>query len=875
MGARDRNVQRCCAGGIHQRHICGANVLNLHRAAWLPAFILTLCFGSASSGQSLDDHVDEDRYLRGLSDLILPEVLEHYIELYPPEDELAETEYQLALDRMRLRDRQLSPQQRETIVQSMIARRDELIRNNPGDRRLPLWLADQATDLYFELLPIEAALLTSHHGIPTPRQRDRAQRGVESMLHYASLAAHSIDRVLLDLENSPGYSESISLQLERRALAEQQRDRRMPFLHGIAAYLHAELNLEAGAEREEMLVLSRQLLASLPDKLHVPLNDHAQLYAAFAALRLGETETARRELTTLVGRESLDEALRFSAQLGIAQSPRELSRLAGQYRGRETLFYRLIVADALFKIHHDTKMQEAVAAYTDLLERDFGVGVDQMRDIVFDRLVRAIDPDAPPASLPPIAAIAQAGRIVQDDAQRQEAIATLDTMLESETVRGDDRALALLTLGRAHHADEHPLDAARQFITLAREHPTNRDAERAIEWGASLAAEVYQSNADEARTVLREALDVLLSQFANLRSINRWRYTAGQLALREGRFGEALDHFRSVRVDSDQGADAAFMQAQTLRQAAAAAVPARQDELYRDTITATREARVRALHSLERARDVEEARHFRNRLAALEVVEAEALVKLGNAREALQRLAELDLDDDLPGTIVAEALQVRIEAHQHNGDVERAQRELDRFLEASPDRAAAVLVPWMTSVQRQVEQALDDHDEHAAQQLARRELKPLARRSEQWLTETSARPEHRAALLPRIADAYRLSEQYSAALPLYERLLNEHPSSVQVIFGRAECLFHLAEGGQREQQLGDAMILYRRIVTAGPEVGVRYYWQSHLRSLQILDRIGRNTQQIVPQIQRLRQRDNDLGGERFRREFDRLQAKYS
>ena len=45
--------------------------------------------------------------------------------------------------------------------------------------------------------------------------------------------------------------------------------------------------------------------------------------------------------------------------------------------------------------------------------------------------------------------------------------------------------------------------------------------------------------------------------------------------------------------------------------------------------------------------------------------------------------------------------------------------------------------------------------------------------------------------------------------------------------------------------------------------------------LQILDRVGRNTHRILPRIEQLRQQDRALGGERYRRPFQRLEAKYA
>ena len=68
------------------------------------------------------------------------------------------------------------------------------------------------------------------------------------------------------------------------------------------------------------------------------------------------------------------------------------------------------------------------------------------------------------------------------------------------------------------------------------------------------------------------------------------------------------------------------------------------------------------------------------------------------------------------------------------------------------------------------------------------------------------------------------------------------------------------------------MGLYQRIaaVSAG-----EYHWQSQLRMLQILDLTGHNTRRIAPHIRRLRQKDQQLGGERLRRGFEVLQKKYS
>ena len=91
---------------------------------------------------------------------------------------------------------------------------------------------------------------------------------------------------------------------------------------------------------------------------------------------------------------------------------------------------------------------------------------------------------------------------------------------------------------------------------------------------------------------------------------------------------------------------------------------------------------------------------------------------------------------------------------------------------------------------------------------------------------------------------------------------------LQNAFGRAECLFDKGD-------YAEAMGLYGRVWGVSVDRGDDHYWQSQLRMLQILSRTNRHTSRIGPQIQRLRQKDPQLGGERFKREFELLQGRDS
>lgn len=850
----------------------------------LRALILAACgfacaIASNAAAQSLDDHFDEERYLRGLGELNLPEVLEHYIAQHPPTDDVQATAYAIVQQRMILREPGAASTDREAAVHHILAQRNELLDAHPNDPRRAQWLADQAADVYFELLTIDASGLMTHLGMPTAEQRDRAGRAARLMLDYAQRAEHAIDLALLDLEATPGFAQSIPLQLQRRRMAEEQRDRQIPFLHGIARYLHGAFNIDDTNEQRRLFEQASRMLAPLGEELHVPLNHHAKLYAAFANARLGRREAAHAAFNELMYVASGDRLLTLSAQIGAAMhasDPRsKFGRLAEQYSSADDLFFRLLVADAIFHYERERSPSRAFDAYTQLLEENLAIDTDRLREIVFARLTLAVDPSMRAGSLPHIVVIAMAGRMARDDSTRDEAIALLSRLIDDRTVHGDDRALALLSRGRAHHAAGRNVDAARDYINLARENARSPDAERAIEWGVSLAAAAREDSPD-ALPVLRDGLELLLRQYPNLPTVNRWRFVAGQVALGGSHYDEALAHFRSVAPRSSHAPQAAYMQARTLSMAAVAATGnERRRDLYLSTLQTAAEAQPILESAMRNDDDVDRTRQLREHLASLQVIEGHAHLALGDAEKALEAVDGLDADGDLRGGIVAESMQLRIEAYQSMNRIDDAQREIDRFIAAAPQRVGQVLLPWLRTVEHEVLNLLEQHDEQTARELAMRQLSPLAERLKRWVELSPHGEPHAEAILPRVADAYRLSHRFEDALALYDRLLAEQPSAAPLLFGRAECLFHLAEQGEAERRLGDAMLLYRRLTTAGPGVGPTLYWQSHLRSLQILDRMDRNTQQIVPQIQRLRQRDRDLGGERFRRAFDELQNKHS
>jgi hypothetical protein len=502
---------------------------------------------------------------------------------------------------------------------------------------------------------------------------------------------------------------------------------------------------------------------------------------------------------------------------------------------------------------------------------------DTLRAIVFSRLTTASASDnLGSASLPPIVAIAQQDALAGDPATREQAIVSLENLLKSAGLSADDRAAALFILGRALFEANQPLLAAQRFTQLARDFPADSQAERSMELAATLAWDEHHRAPDDpdVRKTLRDALEVLLAKYPNLKSIDRWQYAAGRLALVDKRFDEAQKRFALVTPDAVEWLDANFMQAATARDRAMAAGGGESSKaLHQQTIDTITKVKPIVERGMGEARDPARKASLQYYLAMLRVFQAEATLGQNDPQKAIDLLAGIESDAGVGGDAIGEAMKVRINAYQALHKPEEALNDLKKFVQTSPAQAGAVLQPMLASLAADVQRLTDAGQDQQAHDLATRTLLPAAKSLEQWLQSSEAAVDdaQRETLWRHVADAYRLAGQCEAGEPIYARLLAAKPDSAPLLLGRAECLF--TQGG--DQRLADAMAIYKRLAAAGEKAGHDAYWTSQLRMLQILDVTSRGTQQIVPRIERLRQGDANFGGERYRKGFEALRAKYA
>ncbi|MCZ6836010.1 MAG: tetratricopeptide repeat protein [Planctomycetota bacterium] len=858
---------------------------------WLTwSVLIGVSLSRLTSAQTPDSSEQDVRYLQGLVELGLKEVIESYLTQVEREDSLKASLLRLETHRLWMNHPEVTPSRREQHLEHLLNQRRELIEANESNPRSAVWMADQAQDALDHLFTLDASGLTSLYGNPGARQQSIASRAAKMVDEYATLAQAQIDRVIQDLEIHPDFRNDVELQMRHRRLVEQERDGRIAYLRGVGGYLHAMLNLHRASDRESYFrntIASLDLLAS---RLTGSLGVRATLYRGLARGQLGEFDLSEDILKQVIDDVDALPVDVFGARMGLVSNEQlsmgaesaliKLEAMTDRYAHASALFYRVLIADRIFllrkrlaEMDDEFSLANAYHAYLDLLDIYRGID-EQLRAIVFARLVNASDEDTPLDQLPALVSIAKASHLARDQGETQAATAMLVRLLESVSLSESEKPMVLFELGKTLYASGDFLNAARRFLELAQKHPQDRRAEEAIELAANIAERQWREHPEDKKTqkLLKNALEVLLESYPNLSTIDRWRYASGKRAFREGNIGEASDLFKQVSSDSDLWPDALFMQAKfDVDHALATRKIISGFDPLPSALELLREVRPLLRDARESQKYASRRQDLKQYIGLLNVYEAELHLASGRPDEAIRLLDLIPMDSPPDKAILAQALEVRINALHETDRPELAQKAIERFLEAAPEQGAEVIGPVMGALLSEVNWIRMGREPDEALDLARRKLLPLAETMQRWID--SQEGEH-LSLRVQLADAFRVSGQQDRALLIYGQLLKSHPGGMQLLFGKAECLFEIGD----ETRLGEAIMIYRRLGASDPglnELSNHYYWTSQLRMLQILDLTGRNTNKIAPRIRRLRQIDRNLGGDRYRREFERLQNRHS
>ncbi len=864
--------------------------------------LIALLGGRAALAQSLDEQLDEDRFLKGLAELGLHDLLDYTLESGGKNDAAMARLVEIAHLQATLGGADLSIEERSQAIDRLIAARRQLLDEHPNDPRLPLWQADLAFNLLFLQTAPSALDLTVEYGIADQSQRDQMAATAGEALRLVDEAIVGLSDEILDLEEDEDFASNAAMQQRHRYLLQVEQRQRMPFLNAAAVY-YSTIARPGDSAADQWRQVADTLIPLLGE-LTEPWLSRARSMVGVSEVHLGRYDDARVQFNTLLASPGADAVSVLRARFGGVELRRQsegqaagasaLDKLAAGADIRRDPFTFLLLCDQRFldavrgsvamegggpAFHATTGdaaqllVKEAVRAYRAYLDNDLlPINAAQREEVVAARW-RLILPDSIPLTdLPPEMALAQAERMTTDPQRQTDAVTLLQSLLEKH---GKDEAIAprlLLALANVHAARNEAAQAAKMWMDVATRFPLSPRAQQAAELAAAIlsAAALEHPDAPELAALYEQALTLVVERYPQASAFDRWAYERGLLMARRARYTEAAHSFDLIGAESELYLDAAFQVVQAKWNEAQAE---RVDEVRASMLADVAATADRMLRLIDKAlasgsAGADRLRDLRYYRVAVAVRAAQADRDRGAYEASLKRLEGLELGEGIDDPLAAEIIDARISVLEALQRTDQIGKDLQELAQRSPDRALSIITRIASQRLAEAQRLVEAGDEDGAAEMSKDRIQPVSRLG--WSIAQPLSKSKDAGLAAGLcqADALRLARDYPAALAIYEQVLVWRENSAEAILGRSECLYAL-------DRLAEALSGYQRLAAASAERHDTEFWLAELRILQIFDRADRNTDRIFPRIQRLRLVDGQLGGARFRKAFAVLEDRHA
>ncbi len=766
----------------------------------------------------------------------------------------------------------------------------------------PVWQGDLAFDLLFVAGTESGLNLEIEFGITTPAMRTHYLALADEAFALIDEAIVGIADTILDLEEQPHFQDDVNLQQRRRHLVQNEQQQRLPLILASALFAQANANRShpqwPGAQehlpdrRDNHTVWAE--IVTLADELELVLNEpwrtRLQTYAAVASYRLEQPTSAKARLTVLTTRaiSRREDVFRLFALRRMLA----LSSIAPPITQSDP-FWNLLYCDLVFGERLDAAnttqvprvknqaewLLDAYVPFVNMASESSTQLSEDARDrMVGEHVARVIPPSIPTAALPPAVVLAQAQRGIRHDAARDDARNTLLTLSQRADLSKGMQLQIAITLAKAATMDGDSVAALQQMLGLYQDWPNDDDVRRTFADAVLQMLRFLQEarsspeNVVTHEALLQTAVEVAFAGDMNaIPHANDIAFHMGKYHANSNRSAEAITMFGIVESASRWYRIAAY-------ESAVAHFAIANKFIHQKQFVSTESREHLASCRLDAANAINASVND----APDSHVDAAVLVAsatLLTARVALllneheEALAILDANESLftkDSTWRIETLQLRTDALRQLGRSDEAEEELQRLIAESPNDSLRLIHRMVASVYGKLQQRERlGSGRETIQDDARLRLQPLAEMEWNVVQQVqSATDDDRLRARFHKAEALRMGGSYDLAERELKNVVQGWPNSAQAILALAECKYQLGDSAQ-------AMRLFTQIAKSFDDDRPWMYWQAELRMLQSLDRADRNTDRIFPYIQRLRQKDSQLGGQALARQFSELERKYS
>ncbi|MEK6677241.1 MAG: hypothetical protein AABZ47_16515 [Planctomycetota bacterium] len=610
------------------------------------------------------------------------------------------------------------------------------------------------------------------------------------------------------------------------------------------------------------------------------LNDSAERQRIDWAVRLARMELTRNEIDDNRLDEAAGSLTKFRASVDSHVAEFLELQVEGALLDRSILRARAQIARHSGKSDDETRFEwESWQALWRLTQED-----PRHRAKVHSTVSNLIEDETRLTDLDPFELFCQmAGWLARSDLQTelqatliQKTIAAGEVFLTVHAKSADALIPEVrFLMGVAETRRQRPLDAARQFLIIAREFPNFKEAPRAAEHAVQLLGDLYHGSPrrlnNEGTTLYREALHALVTGFADTKSARYHRFFYAQLLEDAGEFDRADAQYASVDTDHEHFLQSRFARIRCLALALHQHIREHpSDNLthqYKldDFQTLQREFTTLATSELLRARDPQQTEVIQELLASARVIHAEILVLLPEVDRSIQALETLDpLETTAPisKTLLGRVWRVRILAYERLGKLEEATLALPTYVSIDPHGSGATLQSLYTTMSSGSDLPGIGEVDATKKQKAETAL-IIADQLSQWAAQKpdDQLPVSRLLLSAQLAESSLRASKFLKAREIYEALAST-TSDPRIQLGYAESLFRL-------DRFEEALKQFNRLATTlEPNDPIR--WQALLRDLQCRSALQHPPDGIIKVIEQQRTLFPGLGGPKFSSRFQQL-----
>ena len=504
--------------------------------------------------------------------------------------------------------------------------------------------------------------------------------------------------------------------------------------------------------------------------------------------------------------------------------------------------------------------------------------------ILFGAMARDVDPE----ELDPLEQCAYIAGVLTDADQQPDRAPELLSQAIRVARRFLDTAAnkaptlvpeVMFNLGVALFRQGMPRKAAREFLSLARNHQQYSRALQAAGLAVQLSAELYgqaeRHDGSEIAPLYRESLETLLNNYPKSDDAAYWRFHYAQLLDESARYVDAAAQYALVDPSHVHNLESLFfrtrcvsLELQRRRETGEIKIAPKQVDALLELQRAFQAA---ASEELLGRLDAERAARVTELVArsVILVGEVEVLPQVARPNRALERLTGFEVAFPNLKALAGRLWRTRLVALQQLGRMDEATEAIPAYLAADPRDAGATLQGLFGRLTDEID-LLKSRGEAAKEKGAMALL--LAEQIHQWSVNPKSKMNtaNRRAVTVQLAEANLRTGRYERARTLFESLVGDvddgaaagMSDDVRILLGYAEAQYQL---GNTEA----ALPWFNRLATGlSPTDQIR--WRALLRDLQCRTALDGDPIGIIKVIDQQERLHPELGGSMLASQFKKL-----